>query len=81
MSELSKQIAEQLNIKELKNSETGETFYTNISETTLEQLINLIAASAIESIKSCSLNSNDDWEDGLNIAQSAIRESFNLPEE
>jgi hypothetical protein len=44
----------------------------------LHSFAELIAAKCIKTIQNESLNSNDEWEDGLVIAQRAIKKHFGI---
>ena len=50
----------------------------NIPKEFIEKFAELIARECLETIQNQSMNSNDEWEDGLVFAQQAIKEHFGL---
>ena len=50
------------------------------SEPALEQFAELIIKDCIEAIQNESMNSDDDWERGLRIAEGAIEKHFGVEE-
>ena len=50
------------------------------SEPALEQFAELIIKDCIEAIQNESMNSDDDWERGLRIAEGAIEKHFGVKE-
>ena len=74
-------------IRELRRQATlVETYTTNsgaIAEgkhVDLEKFAQLIVQECIEAIQNKSMNSSDEWEDGLEIAESALKEHFGVEE-
>jgi len=51
-----------------------------LSDEELEKFAELIVRECIQTIQNESMNSGDEWEDGLRIAQGAIQEHFGVEE-
>ena len=56
----------------------GKDGWPEYSKFNEEKFARLLVQECIEAIKNESMNSNDEWEDGLQIAENAIREYFGV---
>lgn len=73
MNERIQKLAEQAGFNLIR-----ENCYDMVSSMSVQEFADLIVQKCIETIKNESMNSNDEWEDGLLFAENAIREYFGV---
>ena len=67
-------------IKELFIKVSTESYNMRWNIEDAEMFAELIVRECVEAIQNKSMNSGDEWEDGLVIAESAIKEHFGVEE-
>ena len=65
-------------IRELALQASEGSHYLHTHGEPLQKFARLLVQECIEAIRNESMNSNDEWEDGLQIAENAIREYFGV---
>lgn len=65
-------------IRELALQASEGSHYLHTHGEPLQKFARLLVLECIETIKNESMNSSDEWEDGLLFAENAIREHFGV---
>jgi hypothetical protein len=72
--------AMRINMNERIRELAEQAGFLNKDEESIEYFAELIVRECIQTIKNASMDSGDEWEDGLRFAQGAIEEHFGVEE-
>ncbi len=71
------EIAQTVGLEKDSEGELEDIQFKNIKSSQIEQIVQIIVQKSIQEIKNKSMDSGDEWEQGLKIAENAIIEAFN----
>lgn len=74
------EIAQTVGLEKDSEGELEDIQFKNIKGSQIEQIVQIIVQKSIQEIKNKSMDSGDEWEQGLQIAENAIIEAFNSKE-